>query len=1002
MKMNSMKKYLFCSSIILIVYCSFFAGTPYSNETINNPVLIQDQLEDTQKNLELAPKTSSKDNYETIESIFTQKLTDYSQLGYFPQYYEPSLQATYYALYILEAVGLLNQIDQGHILDYILSHYNEETHIFMDKYSYRYLDTIFPNMYNPYTSVLQVNCYAILSLEILNRLYMIDIQDSVDFIWSCFNPEGTENGFIGQPYDPTLSYGFKTATMDNCFYAITALDLLMNDWSGYDSKLGTLVNFINGLQEDSPSNGDFGGFYNEYDPNLNSLSMFGEVNLLASYYNIKTLSSIDLVDTIQLSNFHQYLAHLYEVTSYSFQMFDNANTMFNLVGTALGLELADVTGYLGLNQNEVVNLILSNRNAIGNWDSSSQYDYHELIDTFQIIRSLKELGVVNQLTSQEKSEIANSLELYQQFEGYSLLSKDYTSLNLIYTIVNSFDLFGRIPDLDISALNDMIETNYRGEHNSFGFTSCTNMDQEYIRFRSRPIEYYSNGEHRYTNITGGLVDHKRNYMALDSLLKMYKLDDFHNQHDLMNIFNNVIDSQYLENDFDNFGAFVLFRKFGTPEYQNNFIFFEYSYYAVKTLELISNYLRLGALVDLPFNKVALHEYIEKNIVETNTTLYFNPQFTTDPYVTLKYTYYMAYILKALNIVSLNLNKITQFVLENMDYDNILKLYYCYKISDLLNLNIEFDLELAQNLVGNLFSDEFREFFINSDFQELDQESFLWMCDLAVNSEFVVDSEYEDSIILGSVNTITTSFCNMIFPEYGTDVVVKFESPTLGAIELDRQSNTTYQINLMVPEEPENFPYINGSLKAYKNTAEIGQAPVFFHTSLNQIITHSYKKESNKIWFEINITRVLASGNQPVSRSQVRAAFYKENVYIEILKLTRKDFANHSKFTLDHEITKAGTYAYNFSIVDEFYTNGCCLFTAQYIFSPPDLLSLEMNGLVLATIGLAGSVTVVGVTVNVGNRVKKRRSSKIIQSEQTTSAREIIEDVDKALYDNYGD
>ena len=83
---------------------------------------------------------------------------------------------------------------------------------------------------------------------------------------------------------------------------------------------------------------------------------------------------------------------------------------------------------------------------------------------------------------------------------------------------------------------------------------------------------------------------------------------------------------------------------------------------------------------------------------------------------------------------------------------------------------------------------------------MDQESFLWMCDLAVNSKFVVYSEYEDSIILGDINTITTSFCNMIFPEYGTDVVVKFESPTLGAFELDRQSNTTYQINVMVPEE----------------------------------------------------------------------------------------------------------------------------------------------------------------------------------------------------------
>ena len=996
MKTNSMKKFIFCSSILLLVSCSIFFGAGFNNDPVSESVLTQDQHEGTQNNIDLELKTSSIDNYETIESVFAQKITDYSQLGYFPQHYEPSLQATYYALYILEALGMLNQIDQGQVLDYIMSHYNDKTHIFMDAYSYRYLDSIFPHIYNPITSVLQVNCYAIQSLDILNRLYMIDIQDSVDFIWSCFNPEGTENGFIGQPYDPTLSNGFKTATMDNNFYAIITLDLLMNDWSGYNTELTSLVNFINGLQEDISSDDNFGGFYNEHDPSLDSLGMLGgEVNLLASYYNIKTLSALNLLDTIQTSNFHQYLTRLYDPINHYFQMFDWGVTMFNLVGTALGVELADFTGYTGLDQNEIVNYLLSNRNSLGNWDSSTEYHNHELIDTFQIIRSLKELGVVNQLTSQEKSEIASSVELYQQFEGYSLFSKDCMSLNLINTVVNSFKLFGRIPDLDISGLNDMIEASYK--ENSFGFTACVNLDQRFTISRSRPIEYSSNGLHRYTNITGALKDHKFNYMALDSLLKMYKLDDFDNQYDLMNIFNNIIDSQYLENSYENFGAFLMFEKFSTPDFQNYFIFFEYSYYAIKTLELISNYLNLGALVNLPFNKVALYDYIERNIVETNTTIYFNPQFTTDAYVTLKYTYYMAYILKALNVFSLNLNKIAQFVLENIDYDNVLKLYYCYKIADLLNLNIEFNLESAQNLVGNLFSDEYHEFFINSEFQELDQESFLWVCDLAVNSEFVVGSEYEDTIVLGGVNTITTSFCNMIFPEYGTDIVVKFESPTLGAIQLNRQSNTTYQANIMIPEEPENFPYINGSLKAYKNTAVIGEAPVFFHTSLNQIVTHSHKKEGNKIGFEINITRALVSGDLPASNSYVFAELYKENNYIDTLQLSRKHLENHSTFTLTHEIDSSGTYTYNFTIVDQFYPDGCCLFAAQHVFSPPDLLSIK-NGFVIAIIGLASSTTVVGVTTTVGNRVKKRRSRKIIEPEQKGSAREVIEDLKKVSFD----
>ena len=101
MKMNSTKKFLFYSSICLLVYCSFFTGTAFNNAFINDSVLMQEQPVVTQDNFDLEPKASSIDNYETIESIFAQKLIDYSQLGYFPQYYEPSLQATYYALYIL-------------------------------------------------------------------------------------------------------------------------------------------------------------------------------------------------------------------------------------------------------------------------------------------------------------------------------------------------------------------------------------------------------------------------------------------------------------------------------------------------------------------------------------------------------------------------------------------------------------------------------------------------------------------------------------------------------------------------------------------------------------------------------------------------------------------------------------------------------------------------------------------------------------------------------------
>ena len=232
------------------------------------------------------------------------------------------------------------------------------------------------------------------------------------------------------------------------------------------------------------------------------------------------------------------------------------------------------------------------------------------------------------------------------------------------------------------------------------------------------------------------------------------------------------------------------------------------------------------------------------------------------------------------------------------------------------------------------------------------------------------------------------------------ITVKFESPTLGTFELDRQFNTTFQINLMVPEEPENFPHINGSLKIYKSTKMIGEIPVFFYTNINYVINNSYKKDKNKIRLEINISRAFYSGYQPVSSSQVQADVFRNNIYIETLNFSKYDFADYSKFTLYNEINGSGTYTYNASLFDEFYPSGCCLFTIQHIVSPPPPPPPEINGPIMAIVGLIGSITVVGVTVNVGNRVKKRRSKRGIEPEQKRSAREVVEDVAKNSFNNW--
>jgi len=335
--MNYKYSKLVLIALVIVVFSTLFAAN-------NNKIIYE---EHNGSSPQFGPHPSFNQNLDNIESVFSAKLNNYSDLGYFPQIYESSLQATYYALNILNATEKLGEINQTKIVNYIMTHYNSSSHIFMDKYAYRYLDTDISKVYYPLSSVLEVNCYAVLSLDILGQLDLIEIQDSIDFIWSCYNP--ATSGFIGQPYDSSLPDFFKTSTMDNTYFAIATLDLLMTVWTGHSTERNALVQYINGLQSANSFHGKFGGFSNDEDSMFNTLEMY-DPNLLSSYYCVKSLEIFDMVDTIRISDFHQYLGVLYNSENAFFIInYESSDDNFiNIVATAIGLELSDLTGFTGI------------------------------------------------------------------------------------------------------------------------------------------------------------------------------------------------------------------------------------------------------------------------------------------------------------------------------------------------------------------------------------------------------------------------------------------------------------------------------------------------------------------------------------------------------------------------------------------------------------------------------------------------------------------------------
>ena len=110
------------------------------------------------------------------------------------------------------------------------------------------------------------------------------------------------------------------------------------------------------------------------------------------------------------------------------------------------------------------------------------------------------------------------------------------------------------------------------------------------------------------------------------------------------------------------------------------------------MELIADYLGLGPIANLGFDDSALATYVVRNVVESPTELYFDVKYSNSVEIALENTYYAIYALKAIDEYNLDSAKIENFVLSHLNYSNVKNLYYSYKISEILGLQINFEVE----------------------------------------------------------------------------------------------------------------------------------------------------------------------------------------------------------------------------------------------------------------------------------------------------------------------
>ena len=969
--------------VVLIVVLTYFSTT--SITIVGNPSERQNE------NFDLLA-TSDTSNLEILETIFDSKNADYATYGYYPQIYSDSLQATYYALYVLNAIGKLGDIDQQTVINYVMSFYNSSSHIFSDENAQRYFASKIPGRYYPLSTFLQINCYAVLSLDILNSIDSINIADMITFIWDCYHTN--LHGFIGQPYDVSLEEGFKVPTADNTYYAVITLDILGTDWNAHSQERNDIASYIDDLQ----SLGSSTGFYNDNEGMFDSL-MEPEPNQFASYYCVKTLETFgsSYVDIIDKTKFHQHLTALYHSEG---AYFDISNLVWivnysNIVATTINLELADITGFTSFARNDVLTFIFNNRKYLGGWEASTSVKYHELMDTFQIVRSLSETGDISGLSLGDKDEISSYIALFGQECGYSLLSEDYTSVDLLYSLVSSYEYFGKIGELNIQSIYDLLVGTVVDHSDIYDFFACTGMDLTKMSFRSRPFDYYTDGHHKFVDEINAIKSHENLFKTLDSLKKIFKLNDFASLYDLNSVLQDVIDSQFLDPSYtENFGAFLIDNIASSPEWKNDLVYLKYSYYAIQSMETIGQFLGLGDITsqyftDLGFDKTALATYIARNIVETPTEIYFNAKYSDSIELALENLYFTIYILNDIDQFSLDINKVSNFVVNHLNYSNVKSLYYSYKISEYLDLNINFEVEQTHLLVQSIYSEIYHEFYTTVERKELEHDVFMWLCEIAKTDDVRMSASYYDTVGLGSNNFFSVELVNLILSDFGQYTTVKLESEQLGTIVLDQLGNYTYQKEVYVPIETANYPIVEGELCVYDGATKKGSVPFSFTTEFNSFFTYSIVKTESRIQADICGSHAFISGVEPIYDGSMYANVYRNGDYIDVIDLLTSHNLDNSTFTFDYSPLYFGVYYFEFYLVDPYFSDHqlICNATFNYVDPDPDpdpedgskglyqgdaifTLPLAFGMVGIATMSLLGSSKVIRTKI-----FKNKRTSK---------------------------
>ncbi len=858
-------------------------------------------------------------NQSSIDELLDEKLNDYNQYGHFQEYYTPSIRDTYFALYVLETIGKLDQIDNSSILDYIIDHYNVAINEFQDDYSLRFYDLRDSEAYYQ-NSPLLTYCYAVLSLLILDELDFLVQSDIVDYIWSCFDSE--IGGFFGYPSADRSPQNVSTA--ENIFFAVKVLNEIGINWNNYDTQKYQIISFLDSLQIQSPFNTyTHGEFNNDLEDLVDTVVRY-DPNLRSAFFAITTLDSFDIIDSINNANFLQYIGGLYDSVSgcFFYNYYNRINRVYNIIGTSYGIELADLVGYT-YDDMLSLNCLLNARMSSGGWGNSEFVGNYELIDTYEVIRYFKRNNKISYLDDEVKEEIFQFILRFQPISGFSSLSKDHTSLEVIWNTVSAFDLSYRISDLNLQELYDIVASAHKnytfgdlGEGTWYG-PATTNLSS--VNYRTAPLEYKNTQDHDYSSEIGFLHSTEHIFYALSVLRDLFKLDDFSSDNNLTELLEHLVDCQFLEASYERYGGFLPDYQFTIypPEYYEDYIYLRYTYFAIRSIEILDTLLFDGDISNNGIDTSAIDSFISDRLIETFDSLYYIPYYSDEIEDIIENTYFMVYVLKALDIYNLETTKIMNYINDNIDYTNFKNIYYLFSLSRLLNYSLNLNTDSFRSLLHNLYIEDEREFFDSYDSEIPNTNMVFWICDIALNDEIRFDYVIDNIATLGYKFHIEARLCNLIMDDFGSTATVKFESDVLETITLERDGGF-YWKDVYLDLSPEFLPKITGYLNMYDGIERIISRPVTIDTYTEIISSSDYINSTEELEANFQYTIQTESGYTLLEGSSMYLNVYLNNSMKERLSSSCYSEGYYTcHYITYNNFTDWGEYRFDFYIIHPF-------------------------------------------------------------------------------------